>query len=99
MDARRRGGTARRGGPFPPPGRILPAFPRAKRVPPKTPRRNGAGLRQRWIDPDDGRIFEWDSQHGSVEVYARRGKPHLGEFDPYTGRQLKGPNPQYEVEP
>jgi len=56
-------------------------------------------LRQRWIDPDDGRIFEWDSQHGSVEVYARRGKPHLGEFDPYTGRQLKGPNPQYEVEP
>ena len=77
----------------------MPGFPRAKRAHPKTPRRDGAGLRQRWIDQDNGRIIEWDYQHGNVEVYAPRGKPHLGEFDPVTGRQVKGPNPQYEVEP
>ena len=77
----------------------MPAFPRAKKAPPKTPKQNGAGLRQRWIDQDDGRIFEWDSRHGRVEVYSRRGKPHLGEFDPNTGERTKGPNPNYQVEP
>jgi hypothetical protein len=64
---------------------------------PKTPRRDGGGLRKRWRDRS-GRIYEWDYQHGTVEVYDRRGE-HVGEFDPYTAEQLKGPNPDYEVEP
>jgi len=35
-----------------------------------------------------GIIFEWDSQHGAVEMYDKQGK-HLGEFDPITGEQSK----------
>ena len=65
-----------------PPPRNLPAFPGAKRARPK------AG-RARWVD-DDGYIYEWDSQHGRVEKYDRRGN-HLGEFDPNTGIQTKPP--------
>lgn len=42
------------------------------------------GNRQRWESKD--RIFEWDYQHGTVEVYDKRGN-HLGEFDPDTGEQ------------
>jgi hypothetical protein len=82
-------------GPFPAP-RVLRAFPDAIRAPPKTPRRGGGGLRKRWKDED--RIYEWDYQHGSVEVYDSRGN-HIGEYDPDTGRRVKGPNPDYKVEP
>ena len=47
-------------------------------------------MRQRW---EDGRyIYEWDSRHGEVEKYDKRGK-HLGSFDPETGEELKGPVP------
>jgi hypothetical protein len=42
------------------------------------------GNRQRWESKD--RIFEWDYQHGTVEVYDKRGN-HLGEFDPDTGEK------------
>jgi hypothetical protein len=45
--------------------------------------------RRRWIDPD-GNIYEWDSQHGTVEVYNRRGM-HRGEYDPETGKKLNEP--------
>jgi hypothetical protein len=64
---------------------------------PKSPRSDGGGRRNRSRDPS-GRIYEWDYQHGTVEVYNRRGE-HVGEFDPSTAEQLKGPNPDYEVEP
>ncbi|GAP99244.1 colicin E3/pyocin S6 family cytotoxin [Leptolyngbya sp. NIES-2104] len=30
---------------------------------------------------------EWDSRHGTIEKYDRKGK-HLGKFDPITGEQL-----------
>jgi hypothetical protein len=46
----------------------------------------------------DGIIFEWDSQHGVVEKYNKRGK-HLGEFDPETGEQTKSADATREVEP
>ena len=29
--------------------------------------------------------YEWDSQHGTVEKYDKKGR-HLGEFDPDTGK-------------
>jgi hypothetical protein len=80
-----------------PPPATLPAFPGAVRSKPKTAVQGGGGLRKRWKEAD-GRIFEWDSRHGTVEVYDAKGK-HLGEFDPATGRQLKGGNPNYAVEP
>lgn len=74
----------------------LPAFPQATRVRGKTTL-PGGGLRQRWKDRS-GTIYEWDYQHGRVELYTRRGR-HIGEFDPYTGARTKPPNPNYQVEP
>jgi hypothetical protein len=86
------GGTERHVGPFPAPRRRLPAFPDAELTRPKTPRSGGVGLRKRWRDRQVGRIYEWDSQHGTVEVYDGQGR-HVGEFDPFSGERLKGPNP------
>jgi RHS repeat-associated protein len=82
---------------FVPPPKRLPAFSGLRRVKPKTPVQGGRGLRPRWKD-QKGNIFEWDSQHGRLEMYNKRGK-HLGEFDPNTGIQTKQANPSYSVEP
>jgi hypothetical protein len=62
------------------PPRALPRFPGAKKVKPK------AG-RARWVTPD-GKILEWDSQHGELEVYDKRGK-HQGAANPNTGETKK----------
>jgi hypothetical protein len=75
----------------------LPGFPEAELTVPKTRRGDGGGLRKRWRDRS-GRIFEWEYRHGTAEVYNSRGR-HIGEFDPYSAEQLKGPNPDYRVEP
>ena len=75
----------------------LTAFPDAQVAPRKTPIRGGGGLRKRW-KTRDGTIFEWDSQHGAVEKYDKRGK-HLGEFDPETGEQTKEANKSRGVKP
>jgi uncharacterized protein YukE len=82
-------------GPKPAP-KDLPAFPDAKRAKPKTSVQGGGGLRKRWVGKD-GSIYEWDSQHGTVEKYNKRGK-HVGEFDPTTGEQTKPADPTREVE-
>lgn len=74
--------------------RLLPAFPNARRVKPKTGKPNGK--RARW--KDSSRIYEWDYQHGSVEVYDSQGR-HLGQFDPDTGDREKPPDPSRRVEP
>ena len=81
---------------LPPEDDELPGFPEAKRAKSKTwfP----GGKRRRWKD-QDGTIYEWDYENGKVEVYARRGEPHRGEYDPKTGEQTKPPNPQRSVEP
>ena len=57
----------------------------------------GAGMRQRWKD-EDGTIFEWDYQHGHVEVYDWRGK-HVGAFDAESGRQVSEAVTTRHVEP
>jgi hypothetical protein len=36
---------------------------------------------KRWKSKDSKRIYTWDSLHGEIEVYNRRGK-HLGVLDP-----------------
>ncbi|MGI9486696.1 MAG: colicin E3/pyocin S6 family cytotoxin [Geminicoccaceae bacterium] len=64
----------------------LQAYPDTKRAKRKTPIEGGGGLRARWTD-DNGKIYEWDSKKGTVEVYDKTGKRHLGEFDPNTGEQ------------
>lgn len=79
-DANEKDGNAM--GYYPPPA-VLPAFPDATRVKDK----NG---RRRWKDKK-GNIYEWDSQHGKVEVYDKTGKKHKGEYDPNTGEQTKPP--------
>jgi hypothetical protein len=79
------------------PPTTLPAFPKARPAKPKTPVQGGGKLRKRWKD-DKGKIYEWDYQHGKVEVYDKKGK-HEGEFDPYTGEQTKPKDPNRRVEP
>lgn len=79
--------------PIPPP-RLLPAFPDAERVRPKT--WYGGGKRARWKDGEA--IYEWDSQHGAVEKYSSRGK-HMGQYNSHTGTQDKGPDPSRTIEP
>ncbi|MEO4014240.1 colicin E3/pyocin S6 family cytotoxin [Pseudomonas sp. P2663] len=74
----------------------LPAFPDVKPAPLKTSVRGGGKKRRRWKDPS-GRIYEWDSQHGTVEMYTKQGK-HLGEYDPQTGEQTKPADPSRKVE-
>ena len=77
--------------------RSLTAFPQATKSNRKTPIKGGGGLRKRWKNPK-GIIFEWDSQHGAVEMYDKRGH-HLGEFDPTTGEQTKPADKTRRVEP
>ena len=78
-----------------PPPEILPGFPGAERVRPKTA---VAGRRRpRWKDAT-GAIYDWDFQHGTVEHYDRRGN-HLGEFDYRTGRRIGNAVPGRRVEP
>ncbi|MHC8288364.1 S-type pyocin domain-containing protein [Pseudomonas sp. XS1P51] len=67
-----------------PPPKALPAFPDAIRVQTK-------GSRKRWESKK--RIYEWDYQHGAVEVYNWAGD-HLGEFDAETGEQTGDAKPE-----
>jgi hypothetical protein len=76
------------------PPETLPAFPNAVRVKPKTSK-NG-GLLKRWKDEEF--IYEWDTLHGTVEKYNRKGK-HLGEFDHETGKPIKEANPCRRIDP
>ena len=70
---------------------VLTAFPDATRVKLKTSARRGGKKRARWKD-SKGRIYEWDSQHGTVEIYDKQGK-HLGKFNAETGKQSKPAKP------
>jgi hypothetical protein len=74
----------------------LPGFPGTVRAKPKTPMRSG-GLRKRWTD-NNGAIYEWDYQHGHVEVYDARGR-HEGAYDHVTGGLLSGPVSGRRVNP
>jgi RHS repeat-associated protein len=75
---------------YTPPPKALPGFPGAARAKPK-------GGRTRWKTPN-GDILEWDSQHGDVEVYNKRGR-HQGSADPNTGEMIKDPVPGRTIEP
>jgi hypothetical protein len=64
---------------FVPAPKNLSGFGKLQRAKPKTSVQGGGGLRKRWKD-SKGNIYEWDSRHGTVEMYNKRGV-HLGEFD------------------
>ncbi|MFY9962963.1 colicin E3/pyocin S6 family cytotoxin [Pseudomonas sp.] len=70
----------------------LTAFPDAVREKSKSNVQGGGKKRTRWKD-SKGRIYEWDSQHGAVEMYDKQGK-HLGEYNPETGEQNKPAKPR-----
>jgi hypothetical protein len=67
------------------------AFPDAVKDKSKSSVKGGGGLRRRWKDRK-GRIYEWDSENGRVELYDKQGK-HLGEFNPDTGERTKDAEP------
>jgi hypothetical protein len=49
--------------------------------------------------PADGRIIERDYLHDTVEVDDSSGRGHIGDFDPWDGRQIGDPDPTRSVEP
>jgi len=73
------------------PPRALPAFPDACPVKSKSSVQGGGGKRSRWKDRK-GRIYEWDSKTGAIEIYDKQGK-HLGEFNHETGEQIDPATP------
>lgn len=73
------------------PPKGLTAFPDATKAKTKASVQGGGKKRERWKDKK-GRIYEWDSQHGTVEKYDAQGK-HLGEFNHESGEQTKPAKP------
>lgn len=73
----------------------LPGFPDAKAAKRKTA--FAGGLRARWKN-DSGTIYEWDYQHGHVEVYNRRGR-HRGAYDVNSGQKLSEADNTRHVQP
>jgi len=74
----------------PAPDDINDIFPNAERVKRKSQRR-------RWKDKKTGDIYEWDYQHGEIEIYNKRGK-HKGSLNPKTGKK-KPAVPGRRIEP
>ncbi|HEU5031548.1 MAG TPA: DNRLRE domain-containing protein [Spirillospora sp.] len=80
----------------PPTGKTLEGWPGYTEAPRKTSVKGGGSMRKRWKNKK-GEILEWDSQHGRLEKYNKRGK-HQGEYD-LEGNQTKPPEKDREVEP
>lgn len=40
-----------------------------------------------WKLPD-GKILEWTSKNGVVEMYSRNGKKWLGKYNPHSGKAI-----------
>ena len=91
------GDVTKNAGNYIPAPKKVEGIPGLKPAKPKTSVQGGGGLRKRWKDKK-GNIYEWDSQHGAVEKYNKRGK-HQGEFDPATGDQTKPADKTRTVEP
>ncbi|WP_347928615.1 S-type pyocin domain-containing protein [Pseudomonas helvetica] len=68
---------------------LITGIPGLRRVPGKTPKQGGAGIRERWKDTKDRIIYEWDSQHAELEAYRASDGSHIGSFDYITGEQFK----------
>lgn len=46
------------------------------------------GTRQVWVNSDTTRYFSWDSLHGEIECFNKRGR-HLGAMNAVTGEFIK----------
>lgn len=62
-----------------PPKDINDKFSNAKNVGSKS-------QRKRWIDEKNGNIYEWDYQHGDIEIYNKRGI-HQGSINHKTKKE------------
>ncbi len=71
--------------------KFLAAFPDTYPVKAKAHVQGGGRKRERWLDRK-GRIYEWDYENGTVELYTKQGN-HLGEFNAQTGEQTKPAKP------
>nr|WP_220388902.1 colicin E3/pyocin S6 family cytotoxin [[Flexibacter] sp. ATCC 35208] len=61
----------------------LPGFPGSSMLPPKSGARPSFDLGEK---VPKGWLGEWDSQHGEIEVYDKKGK-HQGAWDTETGNE------------
>ena len=52
---------------------------------------------RRWRSTDGNRIFTWDSLHGEIEVFNKRGR-HLGAIDPIHGNLIKDAVPGRSID-
>ena len=77
------------------PPKMLSGFPGAWRVKAKTP--FPGGLRARWKD-GNGMIYEWDYQHGHVEMYDPRGN-HRGAYSASSGQKVSEADSTRHVSP
>ena len=48
------------------------------------------GRKKIWRSPNRERYYTWDSLHGEIEVFTKRGS-HLGALDAVTGALIKPP--------
>lgn len=62
-----------------PPKDINDIFPNAKNV-------GSKNQRKRWIDEKNRNIYEWDYQHGDIEIYNKRGI-HQGSINHKTKKR------------
>lgn len=51
---------------------------------------------RRWRSADGDRLYTWDSLHGEIEVFNKRGR-HLGAIDPTNGTLLKDAVPGRKI--
>ena len=56
-----------------------------------------SGGRKIYKDPDESIFYTWDSLHGEVEVFNKRGI-HIGVADPQTGIMIKPAVPGRRIE-
>lgn len=75
----------------------ITGFENLRKAKPKTPKQGGAGLRERWVDEKGRKIYEWDSQHGELEIYLASDGSHVGAFSHTTGEQLKPANKKRNI--
>jgi hypothetical protein len=91
------GGSVRTGDHKAPDIEQITGFENLKKAKPKTPRQGGAGLRERWVDEKGRRLYEWDSQHGELEIYLASDGNHIGAFSHISGEQLKPANKKRNI--
>ncbi|WP_285428695.1 S-type pyocin domain-containing protein [Pseudomonas sp. lyk4-R2A-8] len=75
----------------------ITGFPGLRNIKGMTPKQGGAGVRKRWTDAKNRKIFEWDSAEGELEVYLIGDGSHIGAFNHITGERTKQPNPKRNV--